>query len=41
VSRDRDLLEADSAIAKKMPNLRIVDPVVFLIAVRAQFGDNS
>lgn len=29
VSRDRDLLEAD-AIAKKMPTLRIVDPVAFL-----------
>ena len=40
VSRDRDLLEAGGAIAQEMPNLRIVDPVVFLIAVRAQFRNN-
>ena len=40
VSRDRDLLEAGGAIAQEMPNLRIVDPVAFLIAVRAQFRNN-
>ena len=41
VSRDRDLLEGAETIAKTMPNLRIVDPVAFLVAVRTQFGNNS
>ena len=41
VSRDRDLLEGADAIAKTMPNLRIVDPVAFLVAVRAQLGNDS
>lgn len=41
VSRDRDLLEGADTIAKKMPNLRILDPVAFLVAVRAQFGNKS
>ena len=41
VSRDHDLLEGAGANAKMMPNLRIVDPVAFLIAVRAQLGNNS
>ena len=41
VSRDRDLLEGADTIAKTMPNLRIVDPVAFLVAVRAQIGNKS
>lgn len=41
VSRDRDLLEGADTIAKTMPNLRIVDPVAFLVAVRAELGNNS
>jgi len=36
VSRDRDLLEGANDIATLPPNLRIVDPVAFLVAVRAQ-----
>ena len=41
VSRDRDLLEGAGTLKKKMPNLRIVDPVAFLVAVRSQIGHNS
>ena len=41
VSRDRDLLEGADTIAKTMPNLRIVDPVAFLVAVRARIGNKS
>ena len=41
VSRDRDLLEGADAIAKTMPNLRIVEPVAFLAVVCAQIGNNS
>ena len=41
VSRDRDLLEGADAIATKSPNLRIVDPVAFLVAFRAQLESNS
>jgi len=37
VTRDKDLLDlmADSAFRRKFPQLRVVDPVVFLNAVRA------
>lgn len=42
VSRDRDLLdEGADAIATLLPNLRIVDPVAFLIAFRAQLGSGA
>ena len=41
VSRDRDLLESADTIATTMPNLRIVDPVAFLMAVRARIESNS
>ena len=41
VSRDRDLLEGADDIATMLPNLRIVDPVEFLAAVRAQLEANS
>ena len=41
VSRDRDLLESADTIVETLPNLRIVDPVVFLAVVRAQFGSSS
>lgn len=41
VSRDRDLLEGAAAIATLLPNLRIVDPVAFLVAFRAQLESNS
>ena len=41
VSRERDLLEATDTIAKTISNLRIVDPVAFLVAVRAALGNNS
>ena len=41
VSRDRDLLHGAATIAKTSPNLRIVDPVAFLAAIRAQFGADS
>ena len=40
VSRDRDLLEGAVTITKTMPNIKIVDPVAFLVTVRAQFGNN-
>lgn len=41
VSRDRDLLEGADVIATRLPNLRIVDPVAFLVGVRAQLESNS
>jgi putative PIN family toxin of toxin-antitoxin system len=41
VSRDRDLLEGADAIARLLPNLRIVDPVAFLVAFRAQLESHS
>jgi putative PIN family toxin of toxin-antitoxin system len=41
VSRDRDLLDGAGAFTEKMPNLRILDPVAFLIAIRAQIGGGS
>jgi putative PIN family toxin of toxin-antitoxin system len=40
VSRDRDLLEGATMIAETTPNLRIVDPVSFLAAIRAQLGSD-
>lgn len=40
VSRDRDLLEGAASIAETITNLRIVDPVAFLAAIRAQFGSD-
>lgn len=39
VSRDRDLLEGATAMDEKISNLRVVDPVDFLAAIRAQFLD--
>lgn len=41
VSRDRDLLEGAATTVKSLPDLRIVDPVAFLVAVRSQIGNNS
>ena len=41
VSRDRGLLEGADDIATVLPNLRILDPVEFLAAVRAQLEANS
>lgn len=41
LSRDRDLLEGTTVVASSLPNLRIVDPVAFLIAFRAQIGSNA
>lgn len=41
VSPDRDLLEGADTIAAMLPNLRIVDPVAFLVGVRAQLEGNS
>jgi putative PIN family toxin of toxin-antitoxin system len=40
VSRDRDLLEGAATLARPIPSLRIVDPVAFLVAIRAQFGSD-
>lgn len=40
VSPDRDLLEGAASIAETITNLRIVDPVAFLAAIRAQFGSD-
>ncbi len=40
VSRDRDLLEGAYAIPRTMLNLPVVDPFAFLVAVRAQLGNN-
>jgi putative PIN family toxin of toxin-antitoxin system len=39
VSRDRDLLEG-AATMEQIRGLRIVDPVAFLAAIRAQFGSD-
>jgi len=41
VSRDRELLDGAESIAETWPNLRIVDPVAFLITMRAQLGSDS
>ncbi|MBM3726227.1 MAG: putative toxin-antitoxin system toxin component, PIN family [Acidobacteria bacterium] len=41
VSRDRDLLESTYATGKTLPEVRIVDPVEFLAAVRPQLGNSS
>jgi putative PIN family toxin of toxin-antitoxin system len=41
VSRDRDLLDGADAIAIRLPRLRIVDPVTFLVELRAQLESNS
>lgn len=41
VSRDRDLLEGARPIAELLPTLQIVDPVTFLVALRAELDSNS
>ena len=40
VTRDRDLLESADAVAQLAPDLRIVDPVAFLAALRSQIGND-